>query len=94
MYLNNTNRWLYGLNLGIGFNARTLKNQKILTELRLTWGQTYLGQPNSESVGGVVAISEDLSLKCNLKIINFSIAYIFDKDIRESKMGKSNKKLK
>ncbi len=94
IYLNNVNRWLFGLNLGFGFTATTLKNQKILTEFRLTWGQTYLGQQNSESLGGTPHITDELSLKGNLKVLNFSVAYIFDKDIRQSKMGKSTKKLK
>src|SRR6185295_3070677 len=33
MYLNDINRWLFGLNIGVGFNATTLRKQKIMTEL-------------------------------------------------------------
>lgn len=87
------NRWLFGINFGIGFSVSTTKFQKIVTELRLTWGQTYLGQKNSESLN-IVGTQEQLSLKCNLKTVNFSIAYVFEKDRQRSKMGRSTKKLK
>lgn len=88
------NRWLFGINLGIGTTFTTLKNQKIVTELRLTWGQTYLGKRHSESVGGTPGINDEISLQCNLKTINLSIGYIFDRDLQKGKMGKSTKKIK
>ena len=96
MYMNDVNRWLFGLNIGIGFNATTLKNQKIVTELRMTWGQTYLGKSNSASLNLPIFQTEQQSMKFNLKVINLSVAYIFDKDIRKAKKGKSDikKKLK
>lgn len=94
IYITNVNRWLYGINVGIGFSAVTLKNQKIVTELRMTWGQTYLGQRNSEYISGVAGILDEVSMKCNLKVLNFSVAYIFDRDIQKGRMGKSTKKIK
>ncbi|MBI3482251.1 MAG: PorT family protein, partial [Bacteroidetes bacterium] len=94
IYLNNINRWLYGINIGIGFSAVTLKNQMILTELRMTWGQTYVGQKGSEFINGVNGIGDELSLKCNLKVLNLSVAYVFDRDLQKGKMGKSTKKVK
>ncbi len=94
IYMTNINRWLYGINIGIGFSAVTLKNQKIITELRMTWGQTYMGQKNSEYINGVNGIKDELSLKCNLKVLNLSVAYIFDRDIQKGRLGKSTKKVK
>lgn len=94
IYMTNLNRWLFGLNVGIGFTATTLKNQKILTELRMTWGQTYLGQRHSEFITGVPGIMDEVSMKCNLKVLNVSVAYIFDRDIQKGRMGKSTKKIK
>jgi len=94
IYLKNENRWLYGINVGIGFTATTLRNQKILTELRMSWGQTYLGQRNSEYISGVAGIMDEVSMKCNLKVLNVSVAYIFDRDIQKGRMGKSTKKIK
>ncbi len=88
MYINNENRWLFGLNLGVGFTATTKKNQRLLTELRLTWGQTYLGNSQSASWNNLVFQGQQ-SLKFNLKVLNFSVGYIFDKDLRDSKKGKS-----
>jgi hypothetical protein len=93
LYINNENRWLFGLNIGFGFNMTTTRYQKFVTELRMTWGQTYLGQKNSESLYNLSA-NGNMSLKCNLKVINLSVGYILDRDIRRGKMGKSTKKVK
>ncbi len=94
IYVTNINRWLYGLNIGIGFSAVTRKNQKIVTEIRLTWGQTYLGRRDSEYVNGVAGIRNELNLKSNLKVLNLSVGYVLDRDIQKSRMGKSTKKIK
>jgi Outer membrane protein beta-barrel domain len=88
IYINNENRWLFGINLGLGFSATTLRNQKIITELRLTWGQTYLGDSKSAFLNNVYFQGQE-SMKFNLKVLNISVAYIFDKDLKLSKMGKS-----
>jgi hypothetical protein len=88
IYVNNQNRWLFGLNLGVGFSATTLRNQKIITELRLTWGQTYLGESKSASFNSVYFQGQE-SMKYNLKVLSISVAYVFDKDLKKSKMGKS-----
>jgi len=94
VYIKDENRWLYGINVGIGFSAMTLKNQKIVTELRMTWGQTYLGKRNSEYISGVAGLMDEVNMKCNLKVVNLSVAYIFDRDIQKGRMGKSTKKVK
>jgi hypothetical protein len=92
MLITNANRWLFGLNLGFGFNATTLRNQKIMTEFRVTWGQTYLGKSNSASLNLPIFQTEQQSLKFNLKVISLSVAYIFDKDLRKAQAGKSDLK--
>jgi hypothetical protein len=94
IHVNDENRWLFGINLGIGTTFTTLKNQKIITELRMTWGQTFLGKRHSESLGGTPGINDEMSLLCNLKTLNFSIGYIFDRDIQKGRLGKSTKKVK
>jgi hypothetical protein len=91
MYMNGVNRWLFGLNLGLGFNVTTLRNQRFITELRLTWGQTYLGNTNSAFWNNISFQGQE-SMKFNLKVLNFSVAYVFDKDIKLAKKGKSTKK--
>ncbi len=87
IHVNNENRWLYGINLGIGTTFTTLKNQKVFAELRMTWGQTYLGRRHSESLGGTQGINEEMSLKCNLKKLNFSVGYLFKRDYPKGKFG-------
>ncbi len=91
MYLNDINRWLFGLNMGIGFNATTLRKQKIMTELRFTWAGTYLGKKNSATMN--ILGFED-NLKASLNVLNLSVAYVFDKDRQDSKKGKSTLKIK
>jgi hypothetical protein len=91
MYLNDVNRWLFGLNVGLGFNATTLRRQKIMTELRFTWAGTYLGKKNSATMN--ILGFED-NLKAGLNVINLSVGYVFDKDRQLSKTGKSTLKIK
>lgn len=91
MYLNDVNRWLFGLNLGVGFNASTLRKQKIMTELRFTWIGTYLGKKNSATMN-ILGFEDDL--KASLNVLNLSVAYVFDKDKKESRTGKSTLKIR
>jgi len=91
MYLNNINRWLFGLNLGIGFNATTVRKQKIMTELRFTWVGTYLGKKNSATMN-ILGFQDNL--KASLNVLNLSVAYVFDKDRKEIKTGKSTLKIR
>ncbi len=86
MFLSDINRWLFGLSGGIGFNATTLRNQKIVTELRFSFAKTYLGRENSATIN-ILGFKDNL--KANLITTSLSVAYVFDKDILKSKMGKS-----
>ena len=88
MFLTDINRWLFGLSAGIGFNATTMRYQKIFTELRFSFAKTYLGQKNSATIN--ILGFED-NLKANLITTSLSVAYIFDEDLRKAKMGKSTK---
>jgi len=91
MYLNDVNRWLFGINVGVGFNATTLRRQKIMVELRFTGGGTYLGKKNSATMN-ILGFQDDL--KASINVINLSVAYVFDKDRQLSKTGKSTLKIK
>ena len=83
------NRWLFGINLGIGTDAPITPTHRIYTEIRFTLGQTNLGEKNSTSELGIIGFEDDL--KMNLKTITLSAAYTFAFDLKESKMGKSTK---
>ena len=88
-YLTNPNRWLFGIDVGIGADAPINRRQKVRLELRGTFGQTYLGKKNSAS--SYATLSWDDTLKTNLKTFAFTVAYTLDFDMRAMKMGKSTK---
>lgn len=88
-YLTNPNRWLFGLDVGIGADAPINKRQKIRLELRATFGQTYLGEKNSAS--SYATLSWEDTLKTNLTTLSLTGAYTLDFDRRAMKMGKSTK---
>lgn len=95
MYLNGVNRWLFGIDLGVGINAPISQHQKIFIEFRASLGQTNLGSPSSTTFINLVgfggsAFQENL-LKANLKTFSITAAYTFSTNYLESKMGKSNK---
>jgi hypothetical protein len=92
MYLNNVNRWLFGLSLGAGFTAPLQRNQKISVELRFTSGHTFLGKRNSSThINGYLTGDGNFqdTLKTNLKVISILVAYTFDFDVQQSRKGKS-----
>lgn len=88
MYYNNVNRWLFGISLGVGFEAPIKKTQKLSFELRFVSGHTYLGDKNSAYIE--ILGFDDTSLKQNLKVLQFTTAYTFDFDLKAAKKGKSN----
>lgn len=88
-YYNEINRWLFGLDLGFGLEAPISSTQKILTELRFTFGQTNLGTTDSSSTVEILGFKDDL--KMNLKTLSLSATYLFSFDLKESKMGRSTK---
>lgn len=93
MYINDANRWLFGLAIGVGFRAPLIRNQHINTELRFISGHTYLGQKNSSRIE--ILTFED-TLKTNLKVICLNVSYTLDFDVQQSRKGKStlDKKMK
>ncbi len=88
-YLSNINRWLFGIDVGIGADAPINRRQKVRLELRATFGQTYLGKKNSGS--SYATLSWEDTLKTNLTSLSFTAAYTLDFDRRAMKMGKSTK---
>jgi hypothetical protein len=88
-YLSDVNRWLFGIDLGIGLDFPFTARRRLQTELRFGWGQTYLGKKNS--ISALQILGFDDSLRENLKTMTLSVAYTFDLDLRDSKKGKSTK---
>lgn len=89
MYLVEANRWLFGADIGIGMTAPIRSTQRVLTELRFTWGHTFYGGRSSARYNWVDFT--DTNMRSNERVISFTVAYMFDFDLREAKKGRSTK---
>lgn len=85
----NPNRWLFGIDFGVGMDAPINPHQRVMAELRFTFGQTNLGKDNSSSTIELLGFQDDLRM--NLKTLSLTIGYAFSFDLKESKMGRSTK---
>ena len=88
-YYNNVNRWLFGIDFGIGMDAPINPRQRVMAELRFTFGQTNLGKDDSASSMEILGFQDDLRM--NLKTLSLTFGYAFSFDLKESKMGRSTK---
>lgn len=91
MYLTDINRWLFGLDIGIGVDAPIPTFQRFMFELRYTSGLTFYGEKNSayNPTPGFID-----NLRANEKLISLSITYALNRDIRGEKKRKSVKNTK
>jgi hypothetical protein len=90
-YITDENRWLFGLNFGVGFDMVTNRGQKFITELRYTLGHTNIGTADSSQMK-VLGFEDNWA--ANYRVINLSVAYVFDFDLQAAKKGKSTQKIK
>ncbi len=88
MYLQKTNRWLFGLDVGIGIDAPVRKTHDIIVELRYSYGFIPYGSKYS-AFNSTPGFRD--SLYAREQVISLSIGYTFTHDIKESKKGKSTK---
>lgn len=88
MYIDGANRWLFGVNFGVGFVAPLKRSNKILTELRFTSGHTFYADTNS---AGWRTLGFSDNLRSNEKFLSLTAAYIFEFNLQEGKKGKSTK---
>ena len=88
MYIVDENRWLFGIDIGVGFKAPLKNKSSILTELRFTSGHTYYGTPYSAS-NRTLGFTDNL--RSNQKTISLTVAYLLDIDMRLRRTGKSTK---
>jgi hypothetical protein len=93
MYMNNVNRWLFGLAIGAGIKAPLSDNQHVGVELRFISGHTFMGKKDSSYIE--ILTFEDTMLT-NLKVLYMNFTYSVDLDLRKSRKGKStlDKKIK
>lgn len=88
MYLHDVNRWLFGIDIGVGFNAPLRQNRKITTELRFTSGHTFFGSKTSAS-NRTLGFTDNL--RANEKVVSLTVAYVIDVNVQEGRKGKSTK---
>lgn len=89
MYMTDVNRWMFGLDIGIGVDAPTTALQRFVFEVRFTSGHTFYGEKYS-AFSRVLGFSDNL--RANEKILSFSIDYTLNREVRQGKKGKSTKK--
>lgn len=89
MYHNNVNRWLFGLDIGVGMQAPIKATQNVLVELRFTSGHTYFGSSEADNAYNFINFQDNL--RSNEKILSLSVAYTFDIDLKLAKKGHSTK---
>jgi hypothetical protein len=89
MYLHEVNRWMFGLDLGVGVDAPTRGTQRFAFEVRFTSGHTFYGS-RSSAFNRTLGFSDNL--RANEKIISFAVDYTLTRDVREAQKGKSTKK--
>lgn len=89
MYMRDVNRWLFGIDFGIGVDAPTAALQRFVIEFRFTTMHTYYG---SKFGAFNRTLGFEDNLKANEKIFSLSIDYALNRELREGKKGKSTSK--
>jgi len=89
MYMIGANRWLFGADIGIGMEAPISKTQRIMAELRFTWGHTYFGNKTTQNYAWIDFT--DNNMQANEKVLSLTVAYMFDVDLKANKKGRSTK---
>ena len=91
-YIVDGNRWLFGIDLGIGINAPTIDQQVVEVEVRFTLGQTFLG-----SKDGSIPVNDfqvDDNLRSNYRVLALVVRYGLALDLKNAKKGKSTYRIK
>jgi hypothetical protein len=89
MYLTDINRWLFGIDFGVGFAAPLRNNTRLITELRFTSGHTFYGpRDNNKSIE--ILNFED-NLRANQKVLSLTVTYVLDLNVQKLKTGHSTK---
>lgn len=89
--ITDANRWLFGLEAGIGTEVRIYDTQFFEVEVRYTYGQTYLGGKDSSNIP--ILAFED-SLRSNYRVLSIILRYGVDIDLKNARKGKSTIKRK
>jgi hypothetical protein len=89
MYMLDANRWLFGVDMGIGMTAPIKTTQRVMVEFRFTWGHTFYGSRTTANYNWIEFT--DNNMRANERVLSLSVAYAFDFDLKEGKKGRSTK---
>ncbi|MFM8348584.1 MAG: outer membrane beta-barrel protein [Bacteroidota bacterium] len=89
-FINKPNRFLFGLDLGLGTDIPVTRNQTIYAEVRMNWGHTNLGTGETTSRFNLLNFED--TMRVSLKTISLTGIYTFTYETRRSKQGKSTLK--
>jgi opacity protein-like surface antigen len=88
LFVSDANRWQFGLDIGGGV-ILPIQAQKLMLDVRLSYGTTYMGKGESSSIG-FTEFSDNFEYTNN--ILSVSAAYLFELDIWDIRRGKSRSK--
>ena len=91
-YITDGNRWLFGLDLGIGIDSQVIKSQKVELELRFTYGQTFLGTKDGSIPANDFQVDDNL--RARYRVLALVVRYGIGVDLKNAKKGKSTIKIK
>lgn len=91
-FINDPNRFLFGLDLSIGGDAPLNLKQKLYGEVRFTWGHTNLGTRQTDTHLNILNFEDTMLM--NLKTLSFNVIYTYGFETRKSKEGKTSKRNK
>lgn len=89
-FINKPNRFLFGLDLGLGTDIPVTRNQTIYAEVRMNWGHTNFGTGETTSRFNLLNFED--TMRVSLKTISLTGIYTFTYETRRSKQGKSTLK--
>lgn len=89
MYVENANRWLFGLIVGTGFEVPMRGKQSLVVEFRFVSGHTFLSNAREFDKNNFPVLGFEDTMRMNLKTLSVSLSYVITQDIKESKKGKS-----
>jgi hypothetical protein len=91
-YVIDGNRWLFGIDIGIGIDTPIINSQKFETEIRFTLGQTFLGTKDGSIPNNNFFFDDNL--RSNYRSLSLVLRYGLGIDMKNAKKGKSTFKVK
>lgn len=93
-YIVDGNRWLFGLDFGVGVGGAVFRpkgkvseQENIQVELRYTLGQTFLGDEDGSVIPNILSFQDNL--ESSYRVLTLLVRYKIDLDLKNLKRGKS-----